>query len=249
MVSPSEGDRGPVIVTGGSRGIGAATVRALVGLGRPVVFSFARNADAAMALCADLSQSGGHVRAVAADVTEPSAAERLFDLCEAEFGPATGLFANAGITGPASKITDLSLDDLRRVIDTNLIGSFLTVQAGARRMAGGAMVLMSSRAAELGGGGEWVHYAASKGAINALTKGLARELGPRGIRVNAVAPGLIDTEIHAAAGLAHRLVTKRAEVPLGRIGTAQEVAETVVWLLSDAARYVSGTIVDISGGR
>jgi NAD(P)-dependent dehydrogenase (short-subunit alcohol dehydrogenase family) len=135
------------------------------------------------------------------------------------------------------------------VIDTNLIGSFLTVQEGARRMSGGAMVLMSSRAAELGGGGEWVHYAASKGAINAMTKGLARELGPKGIRVNAVAPGLIDTDIHAAAGVGDRLVTKRAEVPLGRIGTAAEVAETVVWLLSDAARYVSGTIVDISGGR
>jgi NAD(P)-dependent dehydrogenase (short-subunit alcohol dehydrogenase family) len=247
MVSHS--DLGPVIVTGGSRGIGAATVRALAALGRPVVFSYARDATAAEALCAELTQAGGQIRALAADVGAPGSSERLFDLCEAEFGPATGLFANAGITGPASRITDLSLDDLRRVIDTNLIGSFLTVQAGARRMAGGAMVLMSSRAAELGGGGEWVHYAASKGAINAMTRGLARDLGPRGIRVNAVAPGLIDTEIHAAAGLADRLITKRAEVPLGRIGTAAEVAETVVWLLSDRASYVTGTIVDVSGGR
>jgi NAD(P)-dependent dehydrogenase (short-subunit alcohol dehydrogenase family) len=244
MVSHS--DLGPVIVTGGSRGIGAATVRALSALGRPVVFSYASNTAAADALCAELD---GQVIAIKADVTDPATPALLFDRCEAAFGPATGLFANAGITGPATKITDLSLADLTRVIETNLIGCFLTVQEGARRMAGGAMVLMSSRAAELGGGGEWVHYAASKGAINAMTKGLARELGPRGIRVNAVAPGLIDTEIHAAAGVGDRLVTKRAEVPLGRIGTAAEVAETVVWLLSDAARYVSGTIVDISGGR
>jgi NAD(P)-dependent dehydrogenase (short-subunit alcohol dehydrogenase family) len=244
MVSHS--DLGPVIVTGGSRGIGAATVRALSALGRPVVFSYASNTAAADALCAELD---GQVIAIKADVTDPATPALLFDRCEAAFGPATGLFANAGITGPATKITDLSLADLTRVIDTNLIGCFLTVQEGARRMAGGAMVLMSSRAAELGGGGEWVHYAASKGAINAMTKGLARELGPRGIRVNAVAPGLIDTEIHAAAGLADRLITKRAEVPLGRIGTAAEVAETVVWLLSDRASYVTGTIVDVSGGR
>jgi glucose 1-dehydrogenase len=244
MVSHS--DLGPVIVTGGSRGIGAATVRALSALGRPVVFSYASNTAAADALCAELD---GQVIAIKADVTDPATPALLFDRCEAAFGPATGLFANAGITGPASQITDLALADLTRVIDTNLIGSFLTVQEGARRMSGGAMVLMSSRAAELGGGGEWVHYAASKGAINAMTKGLARELGPRGIRVNAVAPGLIDTEIHAAAGLADRLITKRAEVPLGRIGTAAEVAETVVWLLSDRASYVTGTIVDVSGGR
>lgn len=244
MVSPS--DSGPVIVTGGSRGIGAAAVRALVALGRPVVFSYASNTAAADALCAEL---GGQVRALCADVTDPATPARLFDFCEAAFGSATGLFANAGITGPASKITDLSLADLTRVIDTNLIGTFLTVQEGARRMSGGAMVLMSSRAAELGGGGEWVHYAASKGAINAMTKGLARELGPRGIRVNAVAPGLIDTEIHAAAGLGDRLAQKRKDVPLDRIGTAAEVAETVVWLLSDRASYVTGTIVDISGGR
>ncbi|WP_439138562.1 SDR family NAD(P)-dependent oxidoreductase [Roseicyclus sp.] len=245
----SHSELGPVIVTGGSRGIGAASVRALVALGRPVVFSYARDADAADGLCAELTQAGGQVIAIKADVTDPTTPALLFDRCEAAFGTATGLFANAGITGPATKITDLSLADLTRVIDTNLIGCFLTVQEGARRMARGSIVLMSSRAAELGGGGEWVHYAASKGAINAMTKGLARELGPRDIRVNAVAPGLIDTEIHAAAGVGERLVQKRAEVPLGRIGTADEVADTVVWLLSERASYVTGTIVDIGGGR
>lgn len=245
MVSHS--DLGPVIVTGGSRGIGAATVRALVAADRPVVFSYANNDAAAQALCDALGQ---RVRALKADAADPATPARLFDLCAEVFGPATGLFANAGITGPASKITDLALDDLRRVIEINLIGVFACAQEGARRMGpGSAMVLMSSRAAELGGGGEWVHYAASKGAINAMTKGLARELGPAGIRVNAVAPGLIDTEIHAAAGLGDRLAQKRAEVPLARIGTADEVAATVSWLLSDGAAYVSGTIVDISGGR
>lgn len=248
MVSPS--DLGPVIVTGGSRGIGAATVRALVAAGRPVVFSYTASTGAADALCAELSAAGGHVRAVAADVSDPASAERLFDICTADFGPPTGLFANAGITGPASRVADLSPADLRRVIDINLIGCFLTVQAGVRRMASGsAMVLMSSRAAKLGGGGEWVHYAASKGAIDTMTTGLARELGPQGIRVNAVAPGLIDTEIHAAAGLGDRLNQKRGEVPLRRIGTADEVAQTVVWLLSDRAGYVTGTIVDVAGGR
>jgi NAD(P)-dependent dehydrogenase (short-subunit alcohol dehydrogenase family) len=150
---------------------------------------------------------------------------------------------------------DLAPADLRRVLDVNVTGTVLTVQAATRLMstrhggAGGAIVLMSSRAAALGGGNEWIHYAASKGAINSMTVGLAKELGADGIRVNTVAPGLIDTDIHATAGLADRLAAKAGDVPLGRIGRADEVASAVTWLLSDAASYISGAILDISAGR
>lgn len=251
----SKKDLRPVIVTGGSRGIGAATVERLALLGHPVVFSFASRADAADLLVARLQDKGARILAVKGDVANPDAVAELFAACRKQFGRCGGVFANAGITGPASRLEGLKMEDLRRVIDVNVIGTFATVQAAVRDMSeanggtGGAIVLMSSRAAKLGGAGEWLHYAASKGAIETLTVGLARELGKEGIRVNAVAPGLIDTEIHAAAGLGDRLAQKAGEIPLGRVGSAGEVADTVVWLLSDAAAYVSGTIVDVSGGR
>lgn len=251
----SHSETGPVVVTGGSRGIGAATVMALAGAGRPVVFSYASNADAAHALTERVRAAGGMAIAVQGDVADDAAVTTLFETCKDAYGAPTGVFANAGITGPSSRMEDLALSDLRRVLDVNVTGTVLTVQAATRLMstrhggAGGAIVLMSSRAAALGGGNDWIHYAASKGAINSMTVGLAKELGADGIRVNAVAPGLIDTDIHAAAGLADRLVTKVGDVPLGRIGRADEVASAVAWLLSDAASYISGAILDISAGR
>lgn len=251
----SHSESGPVVVTGGSRGIGAATVLALARSGRPVAFSYASNTKAADALIHQVKEAGGDAVAVQGDVTDEQAITALFDACHARFGAPTGVFANAGITGPASRLEALSPTDLRRVLDVNVTGTALTVQAATRRMstqhggAGGSIVLMSSRAAALGGANEWIHYAASKGAINAMTIGLAKELGGDGIRVNAVAPGLIDTEIHASAGLADRLATKAKDVPLGRIGRADEVAAAVAWLLSDAASYISGAILDISAGR
>lgn len=251
----SHSETGPVVVTGGSRGIGAATVLSLARSGRPVVFSYASNSDAAEALIDHVQAAGGTALAVQGDVANEDAIKHLFDVCQQKFGVPTGVFANAGITGPSTRLEDLAPADLRRVIDVNVTGTALTVQAATLRMStrhggpGGAMVLMSSRAAALGGGNEWIHYAASKGAINSMTVGLAKELGQDGIRVNAVAPGLIDTEIHAAAGLTNRLETKANEVPLGRIGRADEVAEAVSWLLSDAASYISGAILDISAGR
>ncbi|NHQ75243.1 SDR family oxidoreductase [Roseovarius gahaiensis] len=251
----SHSDSGPVVVTGGSRGIGAATVMALARAGRPVAFSYASNDQAAQDLVARVSADGGRAVAVKGDVAEMAAIETLFQTCEREFGQPTGVFANAGITGPAGRFETLPPETLRRVLDVNIIGAGMTVQAATRAMSkahggsGGAIVMMSSRAAALGGGNEWIHYAASKGAINSMTVGFAKELGADGIRVNAVAPGLIDTEIHAAAGLADRLQAKAKDVPLGRIGTAEEVAEAVKWLLSDAASYVSGAILDISAGR
>lgn len=254
-MSASESRLHPIVVTGGSRGIGAATVERLAMAGHPIVFSYASRSDAADALVARVEDQGGRALAVKGDTADPKAVAALFAACRDRFGRCGGVFANAGITGPATRLEGLDIADLRRVIDVNITGTFLTAQAAigemstARGGAGGAIVLMSSRAAKLGGGGEWLHYAASKGAIDTLTVGLARELGGEGIRVNAVAPGLIETDIHAAAGLGDRLEKKAGEIPLGRPGSAGEVAETVVWLLSAAAAYVSGTVVDVAGGR
>ena len=248
-MSPSD-LKGAVIVTGGSRGIGAATVRRLAHAGYQVLFTYHSNAAAADSLCAELHAKGAQVMALQSDAADPAAAEAVVAECIARFGAPIALFANAGITGPALPLRDLNMADLKRVIDTNLLGVFAITKAATAAMPeGGSVVLMSSRAAKLGGAGEWVHYAASKGAIDTMTLGLARELGPVGIRVNAVAPGLIDTEIHAAAGVGDRLVTKKNDVPMRRIGRADEVAEVVAWLISDAASYVTGTIVDVSGGR
>ncbi|CUH34737.1 Glucose 1-dehydrogenase 1 [Jannaschia seosinensis] len=249
-MSPS--DCGPVVVTGGSRGIGAATVERLAAAGRPVAFSYASSDVAAQTLCERVVQAGGRAVACKADTSDEAAVNELFETCIVRFGPPTGVFINAGITGPACRLTELDPFNLRRVLEVNVVGSFLAAQAAVRAMSetgGGSIVLMSSRAARLGGANEWVHYAASKGAVDSLCVGLAREAGPAGIRVNAVAPGLIDTAIHAAAGRGERLDETVSAVPLGRIGTAGEVASTVAWLLSDESGYVSGTIIDVGGGR
>ncbi|MFN3615875.1 MAG: SDR family oxidoreductase [Rubrimonas sp.] len=249
------GDRGPLIVTGGARGIGAATVRMAASRGRPVAFSYAARDDAAEALVAEVAAAGGRALAVKGDAADPSAVEALFAQADAAFGPPAAVFANAGITGPAGPLLDLAPETLDRVLAVNVAGVFHTAKAALARMStqrggrGGAILLMSSRAAQIGGAGEWLHYAASKGAIDTLTVGLAREAGPHGVRVNAVAPGLIETEIHAPAGGPDRLARLVGTVPMGRIGRAEEVAEAVLWLLSDAASYVTGAITPIGGGR
>ncbi|KUF09976.1 SDR family oxidoreductase [Pseudoponticoccus marisrubri] len=240
----------PVVVTGGSRGIGAATVALMAGRGHPVVFSYGSDDAAAEDLVARVSADGGQALACKGDAADPDAIAALFDTCVQRFGAPGGVFVNAGITGPACTLSELAPADLRRVLEVNVAGSFLTAQTALAVLPqGGAIVLMSSRAAKLGGGGEWIHYAASKGAVDTLCIGLAREAGPQGIRVNAVAPGLIETGLHAAAGRGERLKTAGTAVPLGRTGTPEEVARTVAWLMSDEAAYVSGTIVEISGGR
>ncbi|MFN3685582.1 SDR family oxidoreductase [Salinarimonas sp.] len=246
---------GVLVITGGSRGIGAATAEMAAKAGYAVAFNYAESVDAADALLARIRAAGGRAIAVRGDVTDEGAIEALFDEAQAAFGPVTALFNNAGITGPIGRLADLDLSDLRRVMEINVIGSVLAARAAVRRMstarggAGGAIVNMSSRASEIGGGGEFVHYGASKGAIDTLTVGLAREVGGEGIRVNAVAPGLIETEIHARAGAGDRVARLMPGVPMGRPGKPEEVASVVLWLMSDAASYVTGTVVKIGGGR
>lgn len=241
-----------VIVTGASRGIGAATARLAAKAGAAVAVNYAGNADAANSVVAEIKAAGGKALAVRGDVASESDVLNLFEVTEREFGPIEGLVNNAGITGGVAKIVDVTADQLTQVLAANVTGSFLCAREALRRMAksrggaGGVIVNLSSRAAKLGSPNEWVHYAASKGAVDSLTIGLSKEAGPDGVRVNAVSPGLIDTDMGSQGGRIPRMV---GSVPLGRSGEAQEVAETVVWLLSPASSYVHGAIIDVSGGR
>lgn len=231
-----------MIVTGGSRGIGAATVVLAANQGYDVCFSYAGNTKRANDVVAAAQGAGGRVLAVQADMSTDAGVRKLFEACDAEFGKPDALVNNAGTTGPIRKVADIDADTLRAVFELNVTGYFLAAREAIRRMStarggtGGAIVNVSSRAAPLGGGGEWVHYAASKGATDTFTIGLAREVGAEGIRVNAVRPGLIDTELHAAAGAPDRLTRLMSGVPMGRAGSAEEVAETILWLAGRSLR-------------
>lgn len=244
-----------LLVTGGSRGIGAAVARQAGREGYAVAVNYLSGRDEAAAVVAEIEAGGGRALALQADTARPAEVTAMFEAVDAAFGPVTHLFNNAGITGPVRRLAELDAGELERVMATNVNGVFLVAQAAVRRMstaaggAGGAIVNMSSRAGQLGGAGEWLHYAASKGAVDTFTVGLAREVGGEGIRVNAVAPGLIDTEIHARAGAPERVERLLPGVPLGRVGSPEEVAETVMWLLSERASYVSGAIVPVAGAR
>jgi NAD(P)-dependent dehydrogenase (short-subunit alcohol dehydrogenase family) len=244
-----------LIVTGGSQGIGAAVARLAASRGMPVALSYRSGRRPAEQVVADITEAGGRAIAVQADSADAAATAALFEAAEAAFGPVTALVNNAGITGPIRRLDQIDETMLNDVMGTNINGVFFATREAIRRMAtdlggaGGAIVNVSSRAAGLGGAGEWVHYAASKGAVDSFTIGAARELAPRGIRVNAVVPGLIDTEIHAKAGLNDRLERMGPGVPMGRAGTADEVAKVILWLLSDEASYVTGALLPVSGGR
>ena len=239
---------GTILVTGGSQGIGAATCRLAAARGWTVCLSWSRSEAPARALVHEIEAAGGRALAVRADAADDADTARLFDEA-ATLGPVTAVVINAGITGPRSDIADLPTEALDEVLGINVRGAFLTLREAARRMEAGAIVTVSSRAAGLGSAGEWVHYAASKGAVDTMTLGAARELAGRGIRVNAVAPGLVDTAIHAKAGMPDRVARMAPGVPMGRAGTAEEVAKVILWLLSDEAAYVTGAVLPVSGGR
>lgn len=241
------------LVTGGGRGIGAATVRLLARRGYAVSFTWQKDAAAANSLVEDLRGEGADVHAFQGDVADPSFAVRCFDACERAAGAVvTDLVNNAGITGRYGPFAELPLDVLRRTLDVNVLGTMTFAQEAVRRWRSarlpGRMVNLSSGAATLGSAGEYVHYAASKGAIDTFTLGLGREVAADGIRVNAVAPGTIQTDIHAAGGAPDRPARVVGRVPLQRIGEPEEIAEAVAWLLSDAAAYITGTVLRVAGG-
>lgn len=246
---------GALIVTGASRGIGAAIARLAGARGYAVAVNFAANEAGAEAVIRDIAAAGGRAVAVRADVASESAVLRLFETAERELGPVRGLVNNAGVTAGLARVEALTFEALQQVFAVNTIGTILCAREAVRRMstrsggAGGAIVNISSLAARIGGAGEWVHYAASKGAVESFTIGLAREVATEGIRVNAVAPGIIATELHANAGAPDRVERLKSSIPMQRAGAAEEVAEGVLWLLSPAASYTTGAILAISGGR
>ena len=241
-----------ILITGASQGIGRATAIEAAKKKSFVGINYSKNSDAAESCLETVQSCGGNGVVLQCDVADNNAVKEMFQKFVSLRGTIDGVFNNAGITGPISPIQDLNPADLKTVLDTNVSGAFYVAQEAAKIMINqkyGSIVNMSSIAADIGGGGEFVHYAMSKGAIHSLTYGMAKELGKYGIRVNAVAPGLIDTEIHAKAGDASRVDRLMPSVPLGRVGSAEEVAQTVMWLLGKESSYISGSIVPVSGGR
>ena len=244
-----------LLVTGGSRGIGAATARLAAQRGYSVCLTYLRNQAAAEAVVADIAAAGGRALALAADVSAEHEVTRLFERIDADLGPISALVNNAGILEQQMRVDRMDAARLQRIFTTNIVGPFLCAREAVRRMstsyggAGGAIVNVSSGAARGGAPGEYVDYAASKGAIDTFTVGLAKEVATEGIRVNAVRPGVIYTEIHASGGEPQRVDRVAASVPMQRGGQVEEVAHAIVWLLSDEASYVTGACLDVTGGR
>ncbi|WP_427923820.1 SDR family NAD(P)-dependent oxidoreductase [Streptomyces sp. cg40] len=240
------------VVTGGSRGIGAATCLRLAEDGHDVVVGYLRDAKAAEQVADRARQSGVRAVCVGADTSVEADVERLFTSAERQLGPVTGLVNNAGVTGPFGRLADIDTADLRQVVEVNLLGTLLCSRRAAQTMTArgnGVIVNVSSSAATLGSPGDYVHYAATKAAVDTLTMGLAKELGPDGIRVNAVAPGIVDTEIHARMGDPDRAQRVSSSIPLRRPGQPEEIAAAIAWLMSPDASYTTGTVLRVSGGR
>ncbi len=251
----SKQDLGSLIVTGASRGIGAAVALLAGRQGYAVAVNFVTGQAEAARVVDEIVAGGGRALAIPADVSDEAQIVRMFETAAQELGPLKALVNNAAITGGFARVEDVSSAALAKVFAVNVSGTMLCAREAVRRMStqrggsGGAIVNISSRAAQTGSPGEWVHYAASKGAIDSFTIGLAREVATEGIRVNAVAPGLIETGLHAANGAPDRLERLMGTIPMRRAGTPNEVAEGVLWLLSPAASYTTGAILQMGGGR
>lgn len=244
-----------VLVTGGSRGIGAATARLAAERGYAVCLTYKNQRDAADRVVADIERKGGKALALAGDVGVEADVLRVFEQMDAQLGRVTALVNNAGMLEHHMRVEEMTADRLHRVLTANVVGSFLCAREAVRRMStrrggsGGAIVNLSSMAARLGAPGEYVDYAASKGAIDAFTIGLAKEVAAEGIRVNAVRPGVIYTDIHASGGEPDRIERIKSAVPMLRGGQPEEVARAILFLLSDESSYSTGTFLDVSGGR
>ena len=244
-----------LLVTGGSRGIGAATALLAAQNGWSVAVNYTANSLAADEVVRQIRAFGAQAMAVQADVAEEDQVLRMFEHIDAKLGRLSGLVNNAGVVDVKARVDEMSVARLKRMFDINVIGSLICAREAVRRMStlhggeGGSIVNVSSAAARLGAPGQYVDYAAAKGAIDAFTIGLAKEVAAEGIRVNAVRPGLIETEIHASGGLPNRVQDLKHLVPMQRGGTTDEVAQAIVWLLSDAASYTTMSLLDVSGGR